>query len=96
MSIFIYEFNLCQSQTKAERSKLRCIYHATSSWLRLGPFKVNVNSLDPLHLTIKDLLYPYECDQIRVGLASKLQTYPGIKPDIIRRGEWMDVRVMKK
>ena len=72
------------------------MYYAPSDWLWLGPFRTQVNSFDPLHLTIKELSYDHECDKIKTLVAPKLETHPQSKPSLLKNGEWMDVRIMKK
>ena len=50
---------------------LRCFYsHSHSDWLRLGPFKIEVNSYDPFHAVIRNLMFDNECDAIKDYLQS--------------------------
>ena len=79
-----------------ERSSLRCKYHSTSKWLELGPFKIEVNSNDPFHLTIKELLQPNEGVKITQGLSRNLTSHKDRRHGSIKNGDWTDVRVMKK
>ena len=83
-------------QSLTERSTLRCTFISNSYWLRIGPMKIQINSLDPFHLTVKELLYNHECDEIKKPLAPKLRTHQAKKPNRLKRREWSDVRVMKK
>ena len=81
-----------------DKKALRCFHaSAVSDWLRLGPMKIQVNSNDPYHAVIKELVYYHECDQIRQPLTGLL-----VKRDKEQYGapqysfEWTDLRVMKK
>ena len=59
--------------------------------------KLQVNSHDPYHLTVKDLLYDNECDGITSELGNKLDLWDGIKTAAMKESfEWEDIRVMKK
>ena len=59
--------------------------------------KLQVNSNDPYHITLKDLLYDNECDGITSVLGSKLDLWDGIKTSAMKKSiEWEDIRVMKK
>ena len=93
-------------QLPAKRAHLRCFYaSATSDWLRLGPMKIQLNSDNPYHVTIKELMYNNECDQIGGPLTKLFKDYTNYtfnayskSPDVPGRPliEWSDVRVMKK
>ena len=62
-----------------EVAKLKCFYgHNSSPWLKLGPFKVEENSQDPYHVTIHELLYDHECDNITQFLGPMLDFPPGM------------------
>ena len=76
---------------------LRCILTRSSSdWLRLGPMKIEIHSQNPYHSVIKELLYPHECDKLKVPLVRLLdgrrKGHPQHQPSL----EWTDIRVMKK
>ena len=59
--------------------------------------KLQINSHDPYHLTVKDLLYNNECDGITSVLGKKLELWDGIKTAAMKKSlEWEDIRVMKK
>ena len=60
--------------------------------------KLQVNSHDPYHLTVKDLLYNNECDSVTSVLGKKLgEKWDGIKTAAMKKSmEWEDIRVMKK
>ena len=59
--------------------------------------KTQVNSHDPYHVTVKDLLYHHECDSITTALGDKLALWNGIKTSAMKKSlEWEDIRVMKK
>ena len=85
-------------QTPKEREKLRCFFSTSdSSWLLLGPMKIQLNSLDPYHVTIKNIMYEHECDGIIAALGSKLRPWHGNKALMMKTAqEWEDIRVMKK
>ena len=81
---------------------MRCFHaSAASHWLRLGPMKVQVNSINPYHTVIKELMYIDECDHMRGPLTRLLEgrhRTHHTKPHILGLsfGEWTDIRVMKK
>ena len=76
-------------QTPKERANLTCFYsHNGSPWLRLGPMKVEVNSYDPFHVTIRELLYENECDEITKFLGPKLDFPPGRMDHKSKRNDW--------
>ncbi len=57
---------------------LKCFYgHNNSPWLRLAPFQVEENSKDPHHVTIRNLLFDNECDNITEFLGPFLDFPPG-------------------
>lgn len=59
--------------------------------------KLQVNSHDPYHITVKHLLYHHECDGITKVLGNKLDVWDGIKTATMKKSlEWEDIRVMKK
>ena len=72
---------LCRGQELRpvnETSNLKCFYGSNASpWLFLGPFKIEENSLDPYHVTIYELLYAHECDQVTEFLGPLLDFPPG-------------------
>lgn len=86
-----------QIKASVDKKSVTC-YHASasSSWLRLGPMKIQDNSNNPYHAVIKELVYDHECDRIKrpltVSLDKRDQESHG-KP--IKSFEWMDIRVMK-
>ena len=93
-------------QLPEKRAHLRCFHaSATSDWLRLGPMKIQLNSHNPYHVTIKELMYNNECDKIRGPLTKLLKNYTNYtniadskSPDAPGTSliKWSDVRVMKK
>ena len=88
-----------QLQLPSKRAHLRCFHaSATSDWLRLGPMKIQLNSHNPYHVTIKELMYNNECNQIRGPLTKLLKNHYSKSPDVPGRShiKWSDVRVMKK
>ena len=65
-------------QTPKEMSNLTCYYaHNGSPWLRLGPMRVEINSYDPYHMTIRNLMFEHECDKITEFLGPLLDFPPG-------------------
>ena len=61
--------------------------------------KIQINSYDPYHVVIKELLYNHECDQIVQPLAKHLKSHPDKATknlSLLGNREWADVRVMKK
>ena len=59
--------------------------------------KLQVNSHDPYHITVKNLLYDHECDGITKVLGNKLDVWDGIKTVAMKTSlEWEDIRIMKK
>lgn len=84
-----------QIRDKKERSSLRCAYHSRSKWLELGPFKIEINSNDPFHITIKELIQWKEAEQIVQNITQGLTTYKKRKHRLIKKGDWTDVRIMK-
>ena len=68
-----------------EIAKLKCFYgHNDSPWLKIGPFKIEENALDPYHVTILELLYEHECNDITEFLGPMLNFPPGkIKLNLI-------------
>jgi hypothetical protein len=51
-------------QPLSELAKLKCKYvHHGSAWLRLAPFKMEVNSIDPFNVVFKDMLYDHVSDK---------------------------------
>ena len=78
-------------------SSLGCFLRGSSSdWLRLGPMKIEIHSQNPYHAVIKELIYPHECDKIKIPLVYWLgegrKGHPNHHPSL----EWTDIRVMKK
>ena len=76
----------------------KCIYtSATSNWLRIGPMKIQINSDDPYHAVIKELIYHNECDRIQSPLPQLLDNrakeYGKFNGSSVK---WIDIRVMKK
>ena len=85
-------------QVPRDKEQLRCFHaYAKSDWLRLGPMKIQVNSYDPYHAVIKQLIFNHECDRIQKPLVRLLEARSvekyGIPADST---EWIDIRVMKK
>ena len=59
--------------------------------------KIQVNSHDPYHVTVKHFLHEHECDGIIEALGSQLELWNGIKIAAMKKSiEWEDIRVMKK
>ena len=59
--------------------------------------KIQVNSNDPYHAVIKEMVYYRECDQIRRPLTMLIDVRDKEKHgDPQYSFEWEDVRVMKK
>ena len=57
---------------------MKCFYgHNDSPWLKIGPFKIEENALDPYHVTILELLYEHECNNITEFLGPMLNFPPG-------------------
>ena len=57
---------------------MKCFYgHNDSPWLKIGPFKIEENALDPYHVTILELLYEHECNDITEFLGPMLNFPPG-------------------
>jgi hypothetical protein len=74
-------------------SKLKCFYgHGGSPWLYIAPFKIEENSLDPHHVTIHNLLFEHECDNITEFLGPRL----GFPPGRMRHGSAKNDWTMKK
>jgi len=72
-----------------EVAKLKCFYgHNSSPWLKLGPFKVEENSQDPYHVTIHELLYDHECDNITQFLGPMLDFPPGRMNQKTQKNDW--------
>ena len=68
---------------------LRCFYaHSSSDWLRLGPMKVEINSYDPAHATVKNLMYDHECDEITKYLGPHLDFPPGKINKKAKKNDW--------
>ena len=83
-------------QTPEERKDLRCVFSTSnSSWLLLGPMKIQVNSHDPYDVTVKSLVHENECDDITASIGSELELWDGIK-STSKLQNWEDIRVMKK
>ena len=81
--IFIY------LQTPQERANLRCFYgHSASEWLRLGPMKIQINSHDPAHAVIKDLMSDRECDGMTEFLTPLLNFPPGKMNRKAKSNDW--------
>ena len=59
-----------------------------SDWLRLGPMKIQINSFDPAHATIKNLLFDHECDSMTRYLGPHLDFPPGRMNGRSRRNDW--------
>ena len=81
-----------------KRRDLKCFHgSAQSDWLRLGPMKIQVNSRNPFHAVIKELLYHHECDRIQTPLAWMLDERNKEQYGTPQYSfEWTDIRVMKK
>merc|ERR1711976_66773 len=72
-----------------EVAKLKCFYgHNASPWLKIGPFKVEENALDPYHVTIHQLLYDHECNNITEFLGPMLDFPPGRMNFKTARNDW--------
>ena len=68
---------------------LRCFYsHSYSDWLRLAPFKIEVNSYDPFHAVVKNLMFENECDEIKDYLGPRLNFPPGRMNTKSRKNDW--------
>ena len=68
---------------------LRCFYaHSNSDWLRLGPMKIETNSYDPAHSTIKNMLYENECDVVTKYLGPHLNVPPGRMNSRSKKNDW--------
>lgn len=78
-----------QLRSDAEMSKLYCIYaHGNSPWLRLGPIRMEYNSLDPNHVTLRGILFDHECDDITRFLGPKLDFPPGRMNFKSKKNDW--------
>ena len=76
-------------QTPQEMANLSCFYtHSTSHWLRLGPMKIEINSQDPAHVVIKDLMSDSECDDITEFLTPLLNFPPGKMINNAKSNDW--------
>ena len=68
---------------------MRCFLSSSgSSWLLLGPMKIQQNSHDPYIINVKELLYDHECDGITTSLESQLDLsdeYENIAMNQIRK-----------
>ena len=72
-----------------EVGKFKCFYgHNGSPWLYLGPFKIEENSLDPYHVTIHDLFYHHECDNVTQFLGPLLDFPPGRMNARTKKNDW--------
>ncbi len=70
-------------------SKLHCKYvHGSSAWLRLAPIKLEINSFDPYHVVLRELLYDHECDDITKYLGPKLDFPPGRMHHKAKKNDW--------
>ena len=59
--------------------------------------KIQVNSHDPYHVTVKSLVHEHECDDITASIGSELELWDGIKSTSMKKLlNWEDIRVMKK
>ena len=58
--------------------------------------KVQVHWHDPYIISVKDLLYNHECDEITKKLVKELNMFAMPKDSLPKWFEWEDVRVMKK
>merc|ERR1712223_297310 len=73
----------------AELGLLKCFYgHNNSPWLKIGPFKIEENALDPYHVTIHQLLYDHECNNITEFLGPMLDFPPGRMNFKTARNDW--------
>ena len=73
----------------AEVGLLKCFYgHNNSPWLKIGPFKIEENALDPYHVTIHQLLYDHECNNITQFLGPKLDFPPGRMNFKTKKNDW--------
>ena len=76
---------------------MRChLSNSYSDWLKLGPFRFEVNSYDPFHVTIKQLLFPHECDDIVSNNTHYLRPHTAKKKKFHETRPWTDVRIMQK
>ena len=72
-----------------EVAKLKCFHgHNGSPWLRLGPFKIEENALDPYHVTVQELLFDHECDNITQFLGPMLDFPPGRMNPRFKKNDW--------
>jgi prolyl 4-hydroxylase len=72
-----------------EIGKLKCFYgHNDSPWLKIGPFKIEENALDPYHVTILELLYEHECNDITEFLGPMLNFPPGRMNLKTKKNDW--------
>ena len=70
-------------------SKLKCFYgHSGSPWLRIGPFKIEENSHDPYHVTIQELLFDHECNNVTEFLGPMLDFPPGRMKRNAAKNDW--------
>ena len=70
-------------------SKLYCTYaHGDSPWLRLGPIKMELNSFDPFHVVLRDLMTHEECDDVTRFLGPRLDFPPGRMDFKSRKNDW--------
>eukprot|EP00095_Tigriopus_kingsejongensis_P006819 maker-scaffold82_size396747-snap-gene-1.16 protein:Tk06819 transcript:maker-scaffold82_size396747-snap-gene-1.16-mRNA-1 annotation:"hypothetical protein DAPPUDRAFT_308081" len=88
----VHKDDLCrgkQLRTDAEMSQLYCLYaHGDSAWLRLGPIKMEYNSFDPNHVTLRGILFDHECDDITQYLGPKLDFPPGRMNHKSKKNDW--------
>jgi len=76
-------------KTAHELAQLRCFYaDSNSDWLHLSPMKIQINSYDPVHATIIQLLYDDECNAITKYLGPKLDFPPGKMKASSKRSDW--------
>ena len=80
-----------------DKAPLRCFLVASNSkWLRLGPMKIEINSANPFHSVIKELIYPNESDKMKKPLAHLLDKRRKFYNKPAPSMQWVDIRVMKK
>ena len=80
-------------QNPRERKDLNCYFSSSkSSWLRLGPMKIQLNWENPYIISIKQFMSSKECNEITNGLGQKLEGFVEYAND----EDADDVKVMKK
>ena len=83
-------------QTAQQKAHLRCYYSSSNSdWLKVAPLKFQINSYDPFHITIKQLIFDHECDEITLN---NIHLSGQVYADQLENDKlsWTDIRNMQK